>query len=227
MAMCMGVSGPARTGAGLRGQGAGGQGRGPHPHPPLRLFAAGPEGLWGPSPLQGPVRLNLGCGRDVRDGRAGWVNVDIAPLKGVDVVCDLAEPPYPFAAAAADHVLMSHVLEHLEDTVTVLEEVHRILRPGGTAEVVVPHFRHRNAFTDPTHRRFFTEESMDYFTDEGHGPRRLNYYSPARFRIVEREVRRERTRPDWWRYRLLERLLHVDLVEEPAEIRWVLEAVKA
>jgi Glycosyltransferase like family len=40
------------------------------------------------------------------------------------------------------------------------DEVHRVLAPGGTAKIQVPHGRSSRAFQDPTHRRFLQEASF-------------------------------------------------------------------
>jgi SAM-dependent methyltransferase len=43
-----------------------------------------------------------------------------------------------FAAGSLDFVVASHVLEHLADPLGFLVEMHRVLRPGGTAVVLLP-----------------------------------------------------------------------------------------
>ena len=45
----------------------------------------------------------------------------------------------PFAAEAFEVVLLSEVVEHLEDIGGALDEVHRVLRPGGRVLVSVPY----------------------------------------------------------------------------------------
>ena len=45
------------------------------------------------------MRLNLGCGRDVREG---YVNVDSLRLSGVDVVTDLFKMPWPWDDCSVD-----------------------------------------------------------------------------------------------------------------------------
>jgi SAM-dependent methyltransferase len=40
--------------------------------------------------------------------------------------------------ASQDFVIASHVLEHLADPLEILCEIHRVLRPGGTALVLLP-----------------------------------------------------------------------------------------
>jgi SAM-dependent methyltransferase len=44
----------------------------------------------------------------------------------------------PFADASFDGVLMNEVLEHVRDENRSLEEIHRVLRPGGVVVVISP-----------------------------------------------------------------------------------------
>ena len=74
---------------------------------------------------------------------------------GADVVHDLNCIPWPFADDTFEEVHAYDVLEHLEDVVRALEEIHRVSRHGATVHVTVPHFSSANAFTDVTHRHWF------------------------------------------------------------------------
>jgi SAM-dependent methyltransferase len=126
--------------------------------------------------------LNLGSGRNY-DPEA--VNLDIAPgAANPDIIHDLNRLPWPFPDDRFDRIKMFDVLEHLDDTLAVMEELHRVCAPGGILEIVIPHFSCSNAFTDPTHRRYFSFFSFDYFTD-GH---RWNFYTGCRFEIVSRQL---------------------------------------
>lgn len=104
-------------------------------------------------------KLNLGCGHDVRQG---WINLDIASLPGVDVVHDISSIPLPFSNEDFDHILCLDVLEHLE-YIPVLEDLHRILKPGGTIRIQVPHFTSRYNFNDPTHKKMFSAATFHFF----------------------------------------------------------------
>jgi SAM-dependent methyltransferase len=104
-------------------------------------------------------RLNVGCGPDVRPG---WVNLDVAPLPGVDVVHDLDRIPFPFEDERFELIECQDVLEHVE-LVPALRELHRILAPGGRLHLRGPHFTSRVAYIDPTHRRSFSIQTFDYF----------------------------------------------------------------
>lgn len=105
------------------------------------------------------LSLNLGCGPIILPD---MINVDIVPLPGVDVVTDL-DQPWPWADETCKHILASHLFEHVTDPLLFMREAHRILIPDGTLDIRVPYYRHVFAFTDPTHKRFCTELTFDYW----------------------------------------------------------------
>ncbi|MFN3704675.1 MAG: class I SAM-dependent methyltransferase [Thermoflexales bacterium] len=106
------------------------------------------------------MRLNLGCGNDYRQG---YINVDRVP--GVaDIVHDLDEFPYPWPDHSVDEILMRHVLEHLQDIRKVMDELWRLLKPGGRLTIYVPHFSNFHALTHPEHRHAFHYNSFQIFT---------------------------------------------------------------
>jgi SAM-dependent methyltransferase len=115
---------------------------------PLRSTAA----------MTGPNRLNLGCGRFPKPG---YLNVDWTPTPGVDLVHDLSKLPYPFASGSFERIEADHVLEHLPNVFGVMREVHRMLVPGGTFVMRVPHFS--RGFSHPEHCRGFDATFPYYF----------------------------------------------------------------
>jgi len=130
--------------------------------------------------LAQPSILDLGCGNRKR---AGAIGVDSNPRSDADVIHDLNVLPYPFAESSFDEIYLDNVLEHLQDVVAVVEELYRIAKPNGLVRVIVPYFRARWAFIDPTHRHFFTVQSFSYFDPE-HIHCKLYDYSTARFRLA-------------------------------------------
>ena len=104
--------------------------------------------------------LDVGCGPYKI---AGAIGVDHRSAQGVDVICDLDCLPWPFADNAFDRAICRHSLAHMGNVVRAMEELHRILRPGGVLEILTPHFSSDNAFTDITSRWFFGARSMNYF----------------------------------------------------------------
>ena len=124
--------------------------------------------------------LNIGCGSDIRPD---FVNLDIADLPGVDVVWDITQTPYPFEDNRFSSIIMINVLEHLPDTIKILEELHRICKPNASIVIRVPYWNSMEQATDPTHVRFFNEHSLDYFDPSKSFCQRRPYYSTARFSI--------------------------------------------
>ena len=80
-------------------------------------------------------RWNLylgGAGRRV----PGYVNLDILRVPGVDVTADAEQLPFP--PNLFQRVECDAVLEHVRDPHRVLEEIYRVLLPGGYAHLVAP-----------------------------------------------------------------------------------------
>jgi len=123
--------------------------------------------------------LDLGCGKNKRPGAIG---VDYSDRHAADVIHDLNLFPYPFADNEWDIIYLDNVLEHLDNPIRVLEEVHRICKVGGQVKVIVPYFRSIWAFIDPTHKHFFTVNSLAYFDPRSPICRRYDY-TLARFYI--------------------------------------------
>ena len=153
----------------------------------------GQEGVPGHA---GVRRLNIGCGTDIRPASEGWVNMELTRLPGVDVAHDILRFPWPFQENHFDHLLLSHILEHVPHDIgirpykdgflAVLEECHRITKPGGRVEIFTPHPASENTIIDPTHTRVVHPANFEYF-DAGARPETL-HYSSARFRTVLSEV---------------------------------------
>jgi len=123
--------------------------------------------------------LDLGCGkRKQRDA----IGIDISKDTDADVIHDLDVFPYPFVDNEFDYVYADNVIEHLEDVVKVLEELHRITKDGATIKIIVPFFRSVYACIDPTHKHFFTVRSFDYFDPENNF-NRLYKYSRCCFKV--------------------------------------------
>ena len=69
-----------------------------------------------------------------------------------------------FASNSCDVILMSNLLEHLtmEDGAICLQEIWRVLRPGGRLCVMQPNFSlcYREYFDDYTHRAVYSDVSL-------------------------------------------------------------------
>lgn len=106
------------------------------------------------------MKLNLGCGRDIRKG---YLNLDFLKGEGVDVVHDLNKFPYPFDSDSFDEIILNHVFEHLDYPFLVLKELYRITKNKGVIKITVPHFRSTNAWAALSHKRAFSSGSFREF----------------------------------------------------------------
>ncbi|MBS1537195.1 MAG: glycosyltransferase, partial [Bacteroidetes bacterium] len=91
-----------------------------------------------PTPLPTPLYLNLGCGRDVRDG---FVNIDLFSDDERVVGMDIHRLDLP--DNIADGILASDVLEHFShrETDAILTEWARVLKPNGEIIIRCPSLR--------------------------------------------------------------------------------------
>lgn len=115
-------------------------------------------------------KLNIGCGNDIREN---YVNLDSREIEGVDVVHDVNVLPLPFEESFFDEILCQDVLEHI-NYIPLMEDMHRILKPGGCLIIRVPHFTSINNFIDPTHKNRFSTKTFTFFVNDVRNPR--SYY---------------------------------------------------
>ncbi|MFA6519698.1 MAG: class I SAM-dependent methyltransferase [Candidatus Paceibacterota bacterium] len=138
-----------------------------------------PQGFTPDNILGEYTALELGCGDRKLPGAVG---IDILKFPSVDIVHDLSIFPWPIQNARFDLVFANHLLEHANDVVRTMEEIHRVLKPGGRAVIQVPYFRSTDAYGDPTHKHFFTSKTLDFFIE---GARPAEYgYTPIRFKKI-------------------------------------------
>jgi SAM-dependent methyltransferase len=119
--------------------------------------------------------LDVGCGRNKRPGAIG---VDYNADTAADALADINGGRLPFQDNVFDRVELIHVIEHVEDVVKTIEELHRVCRPGGVIRLETPHYTDFSSFCDPTHRWHLNSFSFRYFTEEGG----FSYYSRSRLR---------------------------------------------
>ena len=87
-------------------------------------------------PLSDGMCLHIGG----TEAREGWAVLNIAPGPGVDYAADCTDMTI-IPSGTCREVYASHVLEHLgydRDLDKALQEIHRILKPGGRLRVSVP-----------------------------------------------------------------------------------------
>ncbi|CAK6701811.1 hypothetical protein IFHNHDMJ_03233 [Synechococcus sp. CBW1107] len=126
------------------------------------------------------LSLDLGCG--------GYPNnaFKATHLWGIDLqnsskrnnikVADLAVEPIPFDDCYFDYVTAFDFIEHIPRViycpqrrfpfVELMNEIFRVLKPGGLFLSLTPAFPRPEAFSDPTHVNFITEKTfLNYFCE--------------------------------------------------------------
>ena len=106
--------------------------------------------------------LDVGCGEFKKPDCVG---MDVRRVKGVDVVHDCEVVPWPFAGDTFTRVIMSHLVEHLKPwlIINIMDEVWRILKPGGILMLAMPYAGSFGHWQDPTHIRPWNEATATYF----------------------------------------------------------------
>lgn len=104
-----------------------------------------------PIPPAALLKLDIGCGKNKREGFKG---VDQYAMTGVDFVMDVRETPWKWRDNSVEEIHCSHFIEHLTgaERVGFMNELYRVLRNGGKATIIVPHWASNRAYGDPTHQ---------------------------------------------------------------------------
>lgn len=110
------------------------------------------------------LKLNLGCGFK---RLPGFVNVDSEAACEPDQVVNLEQFPWPWGDRSVVEVHLIHVLEHLGREphvyLGIMKELWRVCAPGAAVHIIVPHHRHDNFHSDPTHVRAVTPLGLALF----------------------------------------------------------------
>lgn len=80
------------------------------------------------------VVINLGSG--VKRIREDVINIDFYPFSNVDMVADIGR--LPFGDNSIDAVISEFVLEHTKKPKAIIDEIERVLKPGGLVYIAVP-----------------------------------------------------------------------------------------
>lgn len=131
------------------------------------------------------IKIDLGGGGNPQPG---FLNVDIRALPQVDVVQDFEEFPWVIPSEVASLVMASHLVEHINPAkftfMKFMDEVWRILKPGGQFMIAYPYAGSPGYFQDPTHVNPCNERTWAYFDPLEAGGHLYKIYKPKPWRIV-------------------------------------------
>jgi len=78
--------------------------------------------------------LNLGSGNQPRFPNT--INIDMIDYKNVDIIADISHLPFDDNTIAS--IMSVAVLEHVENPSVVIDEIYRVLKPGGLVLSIIP-----------------------------------------------------------------------------------------
>jgi glycosyltransferase involved in cell wall biosynthesis len=94
----------------------------------------------------------------------GYLGVDQYPKDGVDIVARLPEP-LDLPDDSVGLLRAVDFLEHVPAKIPLINELYRLLAPGGMLLTLTPSSDGRGAYQDPTHVAYYNENSFWYYTD--------------------------------------------------------------
>lgn len=104
------------------------------------------------------MKLNLGCSDR---HQPGCINVDV--VEPCDQIADL-NSDWPWETSSVEFVFAHDIFEHLWSKLHTINELWRVLQPGGRAEIIVPSAaRGAGAFQDPDHNSYWTANDFEYY----------------------------------------------------------------
>jgi len=108
------------------------------------------------------IRLDLGCGKSKQ---AGFVGMDKRKLKGVDIVHDLEQFPYPLENESCRTITAANIVEHIKPWLMndFIDELWRIMEFGGQLAIAYPFGVNMHFQKDPTHCNICTQVTWTYY----------------------------------------------------------------
>lgn len=116
-----------------------------------------------------------------------------APLSSINYRKITRFEPMPFEDNYFDVITAFDVIEHLSreskigvnEFISVLNDIHRLLAPGGIFLALTPAFPSSAAFQDPTHVNIITEFTSHYFIGQNAPAKVMGYGFNAHFELVD------------------------------------------
>ena len=144
--------------------------------------------------------LDLGCGQNPRNPFLADIlyGIDIREdLENNILKSDLSKETIPFETNMFDYCTAFDFIEHIPRLIQVngdnysafielINEIYRILKPGGLFLHVTPAYPSKEVFQDPTHVNFITEDTFpNYFCSPNNWASDLGYGFKGDFDLIK------------------------------------------
>ena len=145
------------------------------------------------------VTIELGCGNKKKHPDA--IGIDLLDYDNVDIVGDIFEVLEQFPDHSVAAVYSYHFFEHVIDLEKLIFSLARVMRPGASLIVVVPHFSNPYFYSDHTHKNFFGLYTFSYFASEVLFSRKVpTYQKTPQFELIGVELLFKSNRPFYVRH---------------------------
>lgn len=156
-------------------------------------------------PIKQTQTLDLGCGKQPKNPFKAHIvhGIDASQdaASGSIQLADLNIEPIPFASSCLDFVTAYDFLGHVARVayidkkprpsfVELMNEIHRVLVPGGLFLSLTPIYPHAEAFQDPTHVNIMTDKTLSHYFCQPHLWSAM-YGFKGRFTLVHQETKAE------------------------------------
>jgi SAM-dependent methyltransferase len=152
--------------------------------------------------LKNACSLDLGPGSNLRNPFA------CSSVRGIDMVenlslgivaADLVVEPIPFTDKTFDYVTAYDFIEHIPRIIyqparrlpfiELMNEIWRVLKPGGIFFSHTPIYPYASAFRDPTHVNILTVETFPFYFDDTYRWASI-YGFKGSFKVVHQTIKR-------------------------------------
>ena len=111
--------------------------------------------------------LDIGCGaKKLEIEGAKVIGLDFYDNTLADVLCDLEEGELPFKDNEFDGIHTNHTLEHIRNIIPLVDEMWRVVKPGGIIKIWVPYFASSLAHSSLDHVTFFSYTTFYVYREE-------------------------------------------------------------
>ena len=145
--------------------------------------------------------LELGCGNKKRLDNS--VGIDALDYDCVDIVGDVYEILQKIPDNCVSAIYSRHFVEHVIDFKILMSELARVLVPGGTVEIIAPHFSNPYYYSDHTHKHYFGLYTLSYFCKDTVLRRKVpNYKIEPEFKLISVDLGFKSSPPFYVRHAL-------------------------
>tara|TARA_Y100001968_G_scaffold315653_1_gene342491 strand:+ start:841 stop:1488 length:648 start_codon:yes stop_codon:yes gene_type:complete len=126
---------------------------------------------------EGKISIDLGCGIQPKNpfqvNQVFGIDIRQDLEKGI-LKADLSKESIPFKSTFADFCTAFDFIEHIPRSIQlngetrlsfieIMNEIYRVLKPGGIFLHLTPAYPSKEAFQDPTHVNIITEDTFPYY----------------------------------------------------------------